>query len=330
MTAMLQSRSQGEWDKAYEAARQAVQQYPALTKYIEDVYGRPENFAGYTLRAIMGNLGKKGSTSAEQNHSSIVAHLGRGASWSLQEQIVRLIDCQDTQSRKKANALLDYEVKQCRLYRSDLPNPVHASDDESAKACLSKWAFEKLWRKSHKISLGFEVQSNVDGSSSVRKFGSSWGSPETVTIPLGQRCYCSSRIAFMQQCGHEYAVDKCFHVDKYDSRWLLPKVYKQQFQKPVDAVADNDDDDPGLGDQNVALDQDDGVYDEHSTETETVTDPANRHGPTESGPADSHSSVQSAFADWNNRTDFGQTDRSELNSKPPAATPMSYNDLKAC
>jgi hypothetical protein len=112
----------------------------------------------------------------------------------------------------------------------------------------------------------------------------------------------------MQQCGHEYAIDKSFLIEKYESRWLLPKVYKQYFQNSVDAVMDNEDDDLGLSDLNVTIDDDD-----PQLTIDTGTDPANMHLE-DVGPTDSE------------KRNSGPTDSEKRNSIPPAT--VSYHDLR--
>lgn len=205
---MLESRSKNEWDSAFLTAKQRAQGYPDIISYIQQFYDLPEKYAGYTLCQIEGNL----------------RHLGRGASWKLQEQILRLLDRQDTLAWKKSRKQLDYQFEICKG-DSEFPT-CHIHDDKLAREKLTQWSYNELWLKSYKFAQSMEVvRNNDDGSTLVKKYGTKWDSSETITILLSARCSCSTRIAHMHQCGHEYAVDKMFRIDKYDLRWLNQKSY---------------------------------------------------------------------------------------------------------
>ena len=220
---MLESKTEAEWESAYQTAKQQVQGYPDIISYIKSFYDQPEKYSGHKLRQINGNLKKLGSTAAEQNHSSVVSHLGRGASWKLQDQIIKLLDRQDNLARKKANKQLNYQVEMCQG-ESEFPIK-HVRDDRLARDSLTRWAYEQLWEASYNAAQGFEVMNNNDGSASVKKYGTEWGSQETITIQAGSRCCCSARIAYLHQCGHEFAIDKKLRIEKYNSRWLNQKSY---------------------------------------------------------------------------------------------------------
>ena len=75
---------------------------------LEQIYNKPSHFAGWFLKKIEGNLLLHGSVPAEQNHSSVAAHLGFGASWSVVEQVSKLLECQKHNTeRRKAGPMLD-------------------------------------------------------------------------------------------------------------------------------------------------------------------------------------------------------------------------------
>ena len=76
----LTSGTKNAWDEACNDTIGQVQTEPRLVKYIQGIYGNPQRFSGYILVEIEGNLQCHGSAHVEQNHSSIVSHLGRRAS----------------------------------------------------------------------------------------------------------------------------------------------------------------------------------------------------------------------------------------------------------
>ena len=101
----------------------------------------------------------------------------------------------------------------------------HVCDDRLARDSLTRWAYDNLWTASYNAAQLFEVMNNNDGSASVKKYGTQWDSQETITIQAGSHCCCSARIAYLHQCGHEFAIDKNLRIDKYNSRWLNQKSY---------------------------------------------------------------------------------------------------------
>jgi hypothetical protein len=187
-------------------------------EYITKIYEDPQRFSGYVLRTIEGSLGQVGSSHVEQNHSSIVSILGNGASWKLEDQIHKLVCRQDLLQTRKNERRVDYEVKICRDYKSQLGEPSTSTDDEQARASLTKWAYETLWMKSYKHSTFMEAKQCDDGSTIVRDSQKEWDDNSTVILTGSMRCSCRKRVAFGVQCAHEYLRDGSFRLDRYDKR----------------------------------------------------------------------------------------------------------------
>ena len=89
--------------------------------------------AGYYLREKEGNMGFMEDTPAEQNHASIYFHLGKGASWSLAEQIVQLFKRQQFDVKKKRQKS-DDEYITSHQYTSEYGGQF-GKDDVDAKKC---------------------------------------------------------------------------------------------------------------------------------------------------------------------------------------------------
>jgi hypothetical protein len=110
---------------------------------LEEIYQDPLHYAGWFLRKIEGNLFLNGSVPTEQNHSSVAAYLGAGASWSVVEQVSKLFSRQTHLTSKRQQKDSRTYVQQLR-YRSCLADQA-ASDDEAAKKELSQFAYDKLF-----------------------------------------------------------------------------------------------------------------------------------------------------------------------------------------
>ena len=88
---MLLSNTKFEWDKAYGYALNFVITDPVKREVLYEIYDNPSYYAGFYLKTIAGNLCMLGSVCSEQNHASNVAYLGKGANWSIMEQIAKLM-----------------------------------------------------------------------------------------------------------------------------------------------------------------------------------------------------------------------------------------------
>ena len=87
---MLRCFTKEQWDLLGNKALRAIENDPRKVDKLIAICHKEKYYAGYYLRGIEGNRSFQGSTPAEQNHASNVAHLGKGASWSIAEHIAQL------------------------------------------------------------------------------------------------------------------------------------------------------------------------------------------------------------------------------------------------
>jgi hypothetical protein len=59
--------------------------------YVE-IYKNPDYYSGYYLCQINGNLKMISDAPAERNNSSVAAHLGSGANWTIPEHVHQLLE----------------------------------------------------------------------------------------------------------------------------------------------------------------------------------------------------------------------------------------------
>ena len=94
---MLLSSKEEEWNSSYQSIADKIQSDPAKMAKLDKIKGNPSYYAGYYLKRICGHLEMNGSVPAEQNHASVVAHLGKGAMWDIWEQLKHLCLLVNTQ-----------------------------------------------------------------------------------------------------------------------------------------------------------------------------------------------------------------------------------------
>jgi hypothetical protein len=98
---------------------------------LEQIYNRPSHFAGWFLKKIEGNFLLHGSVPAEQNHSSVAAHLGAGAICCVAEQVEKLLLRQLHLTAKQRHK--DSQAFIATVNYKSLLQDQDAFDDEAAK-----------------------------------------------------------------------------------------------------------------------------------------------------------------------------------------------------
>jgi hypothetical protein len=96
LKAMLESKTELEWDSAFQNARCIICFLPTLVEKLVKIHDMPEYYSGYYLREIEGGLGRNGSAQAEENHTSVVAYIGEGGVWCI------AVDRQKDRVRRKS------------------------------------------------------------------------------------------------------------------------------------------------------------------------------------------------------------------------------------
>ncbi len=206
-----------EWELSYTSAKAFLLHDAEKFSALEQIYHNPSHFAGWFLKTIAGNLFLHGSVPAEQNPSSVAAHLGPGASWSVVEQVSRLLERQKLLTAKRQQKESQAYVGSFK-YMSSLQDQA-GLDDETAKKQLSQYAYDKLWLVEYKASCHLQFVSHAD-LTIVWPNGKAQSCEEHVLISNGQRCSCRRRIAFRHQCRHELCVAGKLDLAKYSTCWL--------------------------------------------------------------------------------------------------------------
>jgi hypothetical protein len=220
---MLKSTTEAEYTNAFEAALAVVEYEPTKRSLLESIYHDHEYYGGFFLAFVEGNLGLLGSVPAEQNHASIVAHLGDGASWDIANQIQHLMNRQKEltkQRTEKENAHFCSTIH----YKSSKKGQ-EQKDEEEAKKTLSNHAYQKLFlRKSFQGARKLRHKYDLEGNCYVwpAKLGlkdiygmehspapfeaETYVNPELIVmgnslfrIPLNGRCDCPDRVSFMRR-----------------------------------------------------------------------------------------------------------------------------------
>jgi hypothetical protein len=194
---------------------------------VDKIFKNPEYYSGYYLRQLEGNLMMMGDAPAEQNHSSVAAHLGNGSNWTISEHVRQLIERQNT--LEKAFHYQDNKLYTSTLnYRSEHVGP-GKKDEELAKKHLTKYAFNELFVRTRDKAKELKMEELVDGSVLLWPHYRARESERTVTLRPDERCECTDRRAYRYQCCHELAHDGHFDLGKYHPRWLMTRIFRHKF-----------------------------------------------------------------------------------------------------
>ena len=219
-TMLLGSRN--EWDNSYTSAKQHLQGDAEKVSLLNSIHENPHYYAGWYLRKIPGNLMVNGSVAAEQNHASVVAHLGKGANWGVAEHISHMLKRQihlTTLRRQKENSRFVLTHR----YKSKL-----GMEDQTAKKSLSAFAYDNLFTTDLRRSKRLQHLSLEDGTVNIWPCGQMMDCEKLVSIQPGARCNCLRRIAFDHQCCHELCSEGgIFDMKRFGLRWLNDKTFQQ-------------------------------------------------------------------------------------------------------
>ena len=248
---MLLSHTQAQWDLLYHKALREIEEDPNKVSKLIAIGNNPKYYAGYYLTQLEGNLGMLGSSPAEQNHASIVAHLGKGASWSIAEHITQLFKRQEFINAKEEQQMNDYYVSTYR-YKSMYSNQ-YGQDDVNARKLLTEYAHDNFFMKALKFSQNLSYCLEANGDFVTWPMNEERSSFNINVIKKDQRCQCKYRCSYMIQCGHEYKRDGVFRIDKYHNKWLNDKSYQEHHEFQIIDTMFDETDNTNNGADNDAL-----------------------------------------------------------------------------
>ena len=221
---MLLSRSEEQFDQCYADAKKYLINDPDKLKKLDVIKNNPSYYAGYYLRQYRGNIGVNGDASSEQNHASIVAHLGNSANgWSIMDHICHLVKRQAEHTKIKKKRDDEWHCRAHGYTSKEIGQ--RGVDDTAAKKALSSYAYNELYTRAAKYACFLTSEVEPDGSVTVWKAGEDKNESKVWKITIGGRCSCQKNIDFDFQCGHELVADKKFLISKYNIRWLNNNYY---------------------------------------------------------------------------------------------------------
>ena len=81
-----------EFERDFEAAKELLLTHPNKFSTLVHIHFNPSYYMKWNLLTMEGNFGFSGLVSAEQNHTSVSAHLGKGVNFCISKNIKFLSD----------------------------------------------------------------------------------------------------------------------------------------------------------------------------------------------------------------------------------------------
>jgi hypothetical protein len=200
---MINASTKEKYDYQWDLIKSYLAPHQDILSYLTRFYEKPERITTYCLDKVSLSLGKRGSSHAEQQHSSHVAYLGSGGAKEIEDHIFGLIQRQTERVAQKRSR--DFKHSQ----RSSLCAEKENNEAKSlAMATLSCYAYDAKYMASLEDSVHYTVTTMDNGCKRIKRKGASEESLRMI-FP-GHRCDCPDVIAEGVQCKHEFALDGCF------------------------------------------------------------------------------------------------------------------------
>ena len=161
LSGMVYSRSEEEFLEAYSSCKSVLNSGKYARQdhldALKKLYDDRESFALYSISKIQSSRGRKGSTSAEANHSSLIIHLNgvRSVNNYKEKPLTLIKDVLDRQARHiiKWNRDLFNEDREMRVVESRLNSTGEECNLKEAATYLCKRSYQRFvsnWRKAKK------------------------------------------------------------------------------------------------------------------------------------------------------------------------------------
>ena len=227
---MLLSKTETEWDLAFQEASQKLTAYPTKLELLKKIHGNPSYYAGYVTRKVVGNLSLNGTAPSEQNHSSIVAFNGETMLGSICDHLKSLCERQQQICNKENDFETEHLIR-LNHFKPTLDGEFAYEEIQAMKA-LSIAPHKNYFVKQLKSSEGLQISFNDSNQCyQVWPAGESFDhdNDDHVIIKRGGRCKCWRRVDFDIQCKHELRIQPKFKIGDWGHRWYNRREFNKHY-----------------------------------------------------------------------------------------------------
>ena len=214
-TAILNSNCEFEFHLLLSEARKEFKDNAKVLKEINYIETNKDQCVAYVIDSITGSCAKRGSTHAEQNHSSIMSKLGKDFVGELEDLLKILLERQGNKN-VSFNKELSVSYSHMLVKHQNLFNMNKDPILIDAAKYLCEWSFERF-QKAYKLSSRYTVECNGNHSYKVYQKKDQIKPPRHF-INIDSKCDCVCSVAFQEQCCHEIKLLNKFDINRFSRR----------------------------------------------------------------------------------------------------------------
>lgn len=222
MSTYLHSNTEAQCLEQAEAIRDRLGNRRDWHNYFEnEVHAHRKSFVYCYIKKYIGNLGRKGSSPAEQNHSSCVRRISKHATVEPAVAVERMLVRQADQIKVRNHKLYLFNCETVAEARK-IKCPIL----KEATLKLSSWGYE-LFVTEYQEHTNYEVVRNWSSGDTVVKRKDSEAAPRKLGKCNGDgtiswiACDCPEKIAHKIQCRHESQLEGKLNMSQFDKRWHI-------------------------------------------------------------------------------------------------------------
>lgn len=244
---MLYAKSDVRFEAALIESKNLVRTNPRFLDYVTNLGANRGRYATFAVEAAKGTLKRHGSSHAEQNHASVIAHIGDHLYEDPAKEVELLLQRQAHQDQIMSQHVSKHSLVAVseRKALSDRGAP---QELQQAKTTLSDWGYD-LFHESWSLHLSYMVELDVENNYRV------WhkNQPDKVrTVSHSSGCDCTTRMSLLAMCCHEIAIRRVqglstFSQNLFARRWhqlsdteYIPRVTENPNADRVSLKNDND------------------------------------------------------------------------------------------
>ena len=215
---ILEAHDESSYDIYCELALTHVDgKHSKFIDVINDLMLRRKNFAGYIIDSTSGSCCHRGSTRAEQNHSSVMSHIGKDYVGELEEILLLLL------KRQMNKTLQDNNQLSKEYFSSRIISTPDTSIDPNnilvqAKNNLCEFGYE-MFKGSFTQANHYKYKLYSNGQTHVFRIGKQ--DKPRVFLDKSHRCTCKMAVSNEQQCAHEIVLLNYFDLNRFSHRWRI-------------------------------------------------------------------------------------------------------------
>ena len=183
---MMNATSEDEYNALKDTLIQSTAGQPRLISFLNDFVNSKQSYVAYEIDSIHGSCLQRGSTRSEQNHSSVIAYIGKEYTGELDHLLKMLLGRQMNLSTE-ANCLISKEYGQLRVQKNLLlnKNVNHILTEAVSYLCFSAFkSFQMAYQDMHKYTM-----SSSNGIINVHRDGTT--ALPRIFMSKESRCDCA-------------------------------------------------------------------------------------------------------------------------------------------